>query len=89
MWEAWNLSKTWNKLPSECFFIKDEVAAFYFNRAVRLFGVSLENALNEVEQNSKKKEIFKRADKERIYRKWLQQDETGVFADPMSRAKKE
>lgn len=88
MWEAWNLSKTWNKLPSECYFIKDEVTAFYFNRAVRLFGTYFENALKEIDQ-SKKKEVFKKADKERVYRKLLDLEEKGIFADPMQRVKKE
>lgn len=54
MWEAWKLSQAYRALPSEVYRVEDEVTAWCFDRAVWLFGSSVEAELNEAVRGSKK-----------------------------------
>lgn len=53
LWEAWSLAKTYRVLPSEIYAIQDEVAAWCFNRAVRMFGTELEAEMEESARGAK------------------------------------
>ncbi len=61
---------------------EDEVLAHCFDKAVTLFGASLENELNRVEAKSEKEGERKR---ERIIAKWIPDNKAGEgrkFRDP-------
>lgn len=55
MWAAFQLSKTYRCRPSELYGIDEQPTAFYFDRAVGLFGVTVENKLAEAESSKKTK----------------------------------
>ena len=84
LWEAWILSKTMRVMPSEAYFIKDEVAAWCFNRAVTTFGLAVEDDLEKARSNAKDSRSGDAA-AQRTLRKWLNKpgDMTGMFRDPM------
>lgn len=84
-WEAWNLSKKYQVMPSELYCIRDELAGWCFNRAIYLFGSSLEAALVTAENRSRnpRQAQFRRSE---VLKKWL-----GVemkFRDPAPEVKK-
>lgn len=54
MWEAWKLSQAYNRPPSEIYRIKDEVTGWSFDRAVWLFGTTVESELAEAAHSAKK-----------------------------------
>jgi hypothetical protein len=63
---------------------EDELLAYCFDRAVTLFGASLEHELNEVEAKTKKEGENKR---KRIIAKWIPGTSAGEgrkFRDPAS-----
>lgn len=70
MWEAWQLSKAYQVRPSELFGIGHPVQQFYFDRAVWVFGTSLEADLEKAGQNAKKPKAQEQA-RLRILQKWL------------------
>lgn len=53
MWEAWKLSKAYGVPPSELYCIRDELAAWCLNRAVWLFGSTVEADLRQVVDSAK------------------------------------
>lgn len=74
--------------PSEVYYIHDELAAFCFDRAVHLFGSTVENAVNEKVQAAKTRAAAKRAVKTTMD-KFLYCDGApvpGRFRDPARRA---
>jgi len=72
--------------PSEFYGIEDELAAYSFDRAVNLFGVTLENRVQEVASKAKNKASADRKVKQELT-KWLYSDNPeaarGRFRDPM------
>jgi hypothetical protein len=54
LWEAWKLSKAYRTRPSDLYGITDEVTAWCFDRAVWVFGSTLESELSEAQHSSKK-----------------------------------
>src|SRR6266498_593390 len=46
LWVAWNLSQAYSCKPSDIYSIHDELAAFFFDRAVHRFGSCVEMALD-------------------------------------------
>lgn len=53
MWEAWVLSRDLKVRPSELFHISDQLQAYWFDRAVRTFGVALQNDLDRAGMEAK------------------------------------
>lgn len=53
MWEAWTLAKQLRSKPSEIYNVRDELAAFCFDRAVTTFGLAVENDIHEGTQDAK------------------------------------
>lgn len=70
---AWRMAKTWHKRPSEIFPIKDEVAAYYFDCAVYLFGVSYEGELDKAAKAGKSASAQKVA-MDQVSQRWLNDD---------------
>lgn len=86
LWEAWNLAKAYHQLPSTIYFIKDEVEAFTFNRAVYDFGSFIAGKLEEVEGKDKKEIERKRL---RVIHKYFpkaQASPASQFSDPARRS---
>lgn len=50
MWRLYQTAKTWSQRPSDLLGVVDRWAALQFDNAVALFGLYLENALQEREQ---------------------------------------
>lgn len=46
LWEVWNLSQTYQKLPSEILHVQDEIAAYCLDRAVRFFANHVQRAID-------------------------------------------
>jgi hypothetical protein len=70
--------------PSELYGIRDELAAWCFDRAIHLFGISLEHDLQEAEAKAKKPWMAQ-LNRQRVLQQWL-----GVevkFRDPGGKAK--
>jgi Leucine-rich repeat (LRR) protein len=84
LWEAWKLSKAYSRTPAELYGVKDEYAAWCFNRAVFLFGTTLQNEIDAV-QNKAKNERQARFKTQNLLNKWLYlpgEDVKGRFKDP-------
>lgn len=80
MWEAYTLSKRMKIRPSELYFIKDELAAWSFDRAVMHFGAEVEADLDSIDDKNSKTLEHKRTAR---LQKWL-----GIapqFKDPGAR----
>lgn len=76
------MSKTWKIPPSQRYQIKDEVAAFFFDRAVTLFGMAVEEDINQATKQAKTEQESQRKAGQ-ILANWL-----GVkqkFRDPAAR----
>lgn len=56
MWTLYNKATTYSRLPSELLRLGDEWMAYQFDNAVTLFGVTVENALQERQNVGTKKE---------------------------------
>lgn len=56
LWTAFQLARTFRCRPSELYGIDEYPAAFYFDRAVGLFGVHLENELARVDSSKRSKQ---------------------------------
>lgn len=80
VWEAWQLSKAYHCRPSEIYGVHHPVQAFYFDRAVWVFGTTLENDLDKASADAKKPKQGEQA-RLRVLQKWLGQEAIG-FAQP-------
>lgn len=84
MWELYQLSKAYGSPPADIIGLTDGVAAYGLNRAVFLFGTSLENQIaEETAKLTKDSEIRARTD--RVLQKWLAkpgEEPKGQFRDP-------
>lgn len=54
MWEAWKLSQSYHKLPSEIYRLTDPVTGWCFDRAVWVFGSTVENELEAAARKAKR-----------------------------------
>lgn len=87
MWEIWTLSQEYKKTPAELLFIKDEQHAFFMNRAVAAFGMTVSAELQEAANKAKNASEAKRKTK-MILARWLREPETTAevsgpkFRDP-------
>lgn len=80
MWEAWLLSKQWKVRPSELYGVNHPVQAFYFDRAVWVFGTTMEADMDKAGQKAKKPKQQEAA-RLRVMHKWLGSDAVS-FAQP-------
>jgi hypothetical protein len=80
LWEAYNLSKRMKLRPSEVYFIKDELTAWSFDRAVLNFGAEVEADLESIEDKNGK--ALERKRTARLNR-WL--GTAPQFKDPAAR----
>lgn len=85
MWEAWKISKSFSALPSVVYKIHDDADAFAFDRAVHLFGSTLQGKLDAVEGKNSKEVQKKR---EGVLNKYLGSatPDSKKFADPGQRS---
>lgn len=69
--------------PSDLLSLTNRLHAFYFDRAVWLFGSTLENELELASENSKDVKTAKR-DRQRVLDRWFPQQRNvkGRFKDP-------
>lgn len=70
LWQLYNQSETWGKLPSEILFLEDWQDAYMVNQAVWYFGKELEIALNEAEEKVKTAK-GKKARRQQVLDRWL------------------
>jgi len=77
------MSQSFNKLPSELLFVEREIDAFALNRAVWLFGSTVDGKMEAVEGKNAKEIRKKRL---KVLQKYVPQaaDASG-FADPAKR----
>lgn len=80
VWEAWQLSKAYSRRPSELYGIDHPVQSFFFDRAVYLFGTTLEADLEKAGEKAKKPKQAEQA-RMRMLQKWLGQEVIG-FRQP-------
>jgi hypothetical protein len=61
LWEAWKLSQAYHRPPSEIYRIKDELTGWSFDRAVWVFGSTVESELEAAAHSAKKpqQQMFK------------------------------
>jgi hypothetical protein len=74
------MAKQWRCRPSEYLGVTDPLAAFYFDRAIGIFGNRLEQELEKAEQSGKSK-TQKSLRRTMILNKWLGPT-TAKFAEP-------
>lgn len=82
MWQHYRMSKSLRKSPAELLDIRHPVKAFYFNRAVWVFGTTLEADLEAVAENVTKPKVAK-AKQQMVLATWL--GTRGMYRDPARR----
>lgn len=92
MWEAWQMSKVYHTLPSLIFNIEDPLIAYYFNRAVFIFGSNVETEMQNAEMLAKSDQA-RIAARKKVLRRFLgdytsESTDTSQFRDPMKDLKK-
>lgn len=80
MWEAWQLSKAYGVRPHEVYQITHPVQQFYFDRAVWVFGSTVEAELEKAGEKAKKPKAAEQA-RIRVLNRWLGTDVVG-FRQP-------
>lgn len=92
MWTAWTMSQAMKVRPSDLYFIRDEVTAFCFDRAVWVFGTALEADIRESTEGAKDQSQAERKANMRLS-VWLRDPEEEQkkappkFRDPMDKIK--
>lgn len=79
LWEAWQLSKTYHCRPSELYGIEHPVQQFYFDRAVWVFGSTVDNEVDKAGEKAKKPKAAEQA-RLRVLNKWLGAETVGFRA---------
>ena len=87
MWEAWQMAKVYHTLPSLIFNIEDPLTAYYFNRAVFIFGSNVETEMQNAEMLAKSDQA-RIAARKKVLRRFLgdytnESTDTSQFRDPM------
>jgi len=84
------MAKTWTTRPSELFAIADPLTAFYFDRAVTLFGKEVEAAMDEAAEGAKTGKDAQRR-RQLALTKYMKtsdgQHVPGTFKDPSAAAR--
>lgn len=70
LWEAWRLSKAYMTRPSAIYGVRDEVAAYSFDKAVYMFGSNLDAELKKAGQDAKS-DSQANGRRQRVLAKWL------------------
>lgn len=81
VWEAWRLSKTYHCRPSDLYGVEHPVQAFFFDRAIWLFGTTLDSDLEKAAAKAKKATQAEKAQL-RVMQKWLGHEAIGFGAAP-------
>jgi hypothetical protein len=76
---VWEMSKQWRIPPSDLLHIRDELAAYYLNRAVFYFGKSYEADLRNATESASG-ETAARISAEMVNERWMRDD----LPDPSS-----
>lgn len=84
LWEAWSLASKWGVRPSTIYDVADPFAAYCFDRAVTLFGSTVEGDMELAAEDAKTtaESLVKR---QRVLDRYLGVDPTkvkGRFRDP-------
>lgn len=74
------MSKEYGQLPSEVYRVEDELAAFYFDRAVSSFGQLVEADINKATQGKEGAGAEMAA--QLALQKWIKQETGPKYADP-------
>lgn len=80
MWETWNLSKLYKTRPSKLLAVRDELAAFYLDRAVASFGTMVENEMHRAAEGKKAKQAEMASNM--VLVKWIPELMAGKFREP-------
>lgn len=84
MWEAWSLATQWNTRPSELYGIREELAAYNFDRAVMHFGKHVEAEMHAAAEKAKTGKAAT-AKAQQVLNKYLTDPAKGPqFRDPMA-----
>lgn len=83
VWEAWQLSKAYVVRPSELYGMTHPVQAFFFDRAVWVFGTTLESDLEKAGAKAKKPKQAEQA-RMRVLQKWLGTEAIGFQQPPQA-----
>lgn len=83
MWQHYRMAKSLKQTPSSLLDIRNPVRAFYFNRAVWVFGTTLEAHLESAAEGVKN-EKRARAKQQMVLAVWLGHTK-GMYRDPARR----
>jgi hypothetical protein len=89
LWATWTTAKSLGLSPSEYLRVEDPFVAYCLDRAVTLFGTTLENEIRTKTEDAKNTKSAKRI-AERIMNQYLYSDDEaanikGRFRDPMAK----
>lgn len=85
MWNLWRMSQSLGRTPSELLRIANSAKAFFFDRAVWLFGSTLEAEMEAVTKNVTKAKVAE-AKQQAVLAKWLAPSGVkGLYRDPARR----
>jgi hypothetical protein len=87
LFEVWTSAKQWGIRPSELLHISDEVAAYHLDRAVLLFGTSLEDDIERETRDAKDQKAAE-AKARLVLQRWLREPEE-EDSDNVARAQAE
>lgn len=91
MWETWVISQKLRVTPSQYIHLQDPILCYYFDRAVWLFGSSVEADLNAVDANAGKNAKSVPSRKQMVLNQWIPAkngNSQGRFRDPAFGAKR-
>lgn len=77
------MGRTWKAKPSDIYFIDDEIAAWCFDRAVTLFGYTVENEMALAASKAQRGQ--EDGARQAVLNAWLKEGrdgERGMFKDP-------
>lgn len=85
MWNLWRMSQSLGRTPSELLYITGTAKAFFFDRAVWLFGSTLEAEIETSTKNLTKAKAIE-AKQQMVLSKWLAPSGVkGLYRDPARR----
>lgn len=81
MWEAWQISKLYGVIPSELYGIDDPLTAFCFNRAIGIFGSTVDAEIEQAGANAKT-DRARQMSQNMVLVKWIPELQAGKFRTP-------
>lgn len=90
VWQVWQQWKVFHERPSKTYGVKDELAAFLFDRGVYMWGTFVESKMDEAENNTRKSmrnrkgtDTFVASVRQRTFNSLMGiKDTTGVYKQP-------